>query len=162
MSKTRREILEASLAKKDAKFNASLEAHMSDVRGAQGEPMAGHRGGEKVLSRWNKQNNSLRFQQESIDKTKTALEREDWRDAEKLHANEVLLTMPQIIQEMTKNGKLNQWAKHPTIFFVNGVKKSRIQIKKGKAHHRFARQCENEEQFQKFRTVYNEINKAVN
>ena len=135
---------------------------MEDVRGAQGEPMAGHRGGEKVLSRWEAQNRALLRKQESIDKTLSALAREDERDADKAFAKSTLSDMPAIIQTMVEDGRLNQWGKHPTVFFVEGVSKARIQIKKGKAYHRFATKVANNEEFQIFRTVYNEINKKVN
>lgn len=162
MSQTRRKILEASLAKKESDFNTTLALHMDDVKGAQGEPMAGHRGGEKVLTRWEGQNSKLLRKQESIEKTRNALKREDDRDADKSYAADILLDMPEIIQNMVKDGKLNQWTKHPTIFFVEGVSKARIQIKKGKAFHRFAKQVANNEEFQIFRSIYNEINKEVN
>lgn len=162
MTQTRRQTLEASLARKEAKFNEALSSHMYDVKGAQGEPMAGHHGGEKVLSRWERQNNSLRRQSEGIEKTKKALEREDYRDLVKVDAQEKLLKMPQIIQDLVSDGTLNQWKKHPTIFFVDGVSKARIQIKGGKAYHRFASQCANNEEFQLFRSIYNKVNKEVN
>jgi len=159
---TRREILEASLKKKQDKFDQDLSIHMDDVRGAQGEPMAGHSGGEKVLSRWEKQNKSLKRQNDSIEKTKRALEREDDRDYNKQQAANLLKEMPKIFQDMVADGTLNQWIKYPNTFFVEGVEKARIQFKKGKAFHKYARHSGNYEQFQKFKAVYNQINQVVN
>lgn len=154
---TRREILEASLKKKQAAFDALLGDHFDDVKGAQGEPMAGHRGGEKVLARWEKQNNRLKTLQASIDKTKAALEREDQRGADKSQASNLLSDMPQPIRDLVAEGKLNQWVKYPTVFFVEGVDKARIQYKKGVLSHKYTRSITCKDQWATFRDTFNNL-----
>lgn len=158
---TRREILEASLAKKEASFNAKLSEHMEDVIGAQGEPMAGHRRGNQVLARWEKQNSALKRADEGIQKTKAALEREDYRDARNAEAASTLANMPLEIQALVSEGVLIQWAKHPTFFFVDGVDKARIRFNNGVLSHRYARQIEDKDQYAKFRDTYNELNRNL-
>ncbi len=159
---TRREILEASLAKKEASFNAKLSEHMQDVIGAQGEPMAGHKRGDQVLARWRKQESALKRADDGIQKTKTALEREDYRDAIKAEAANVLAKMPLEIQALVSDGVLSQWTKHPTFFFVDGVDKARIRFNDGVLSHRYAGRIEDKNQYAKFRDTYNELNRKLN
>lgn len=155
------QILKASLEKKQLEFNKRLTVHMDDVRGAQGEPMGGHRGGEKVLRRWEKQNSTLKTLDESIKKTQNAIEREEYKIANVESAKDVV---PALFLELTNKGVLNQWRKHPTIFFVAGVDKARIgwDDKKKTAYHRYYRSIECEDQKSKFKEVWTMIYKQFN
>lgn len=159
---SRLDILKKSLDKKQKAFDEKLSMHMDDVRGAQGEPMAGHRGGEKVLRRWEKQESSLRTLDESIQKTKKAIEREEYK------INRVEQSkgeLPQIFFDLVEDGLLNQWRKHPNVFFVFGVDKARIGYDKktGKAYNKYYRMIEDETQKQLFKDawgiIYNKLNK---
>ena len=159
---SRLDILKASLEKKEKAFNEKLSIHMDDVRGAQGEPMAGHRGGEKVLRRWEKQESSLRTLDESIQKTKRAIEREEYKINRVEQSKD---DVPQIFFDLVEQGVLNQWRKHPNVFFVVGVDKARIGYDKktGKAYNKFYRDIECDEQKQRFKdawsVVFNKLNK---
>lgn len=157
----RLEILKNSLEKKEALFNAKLSDHMDDVRGGQGEPMAGHRGGERVLRRWDKQNNALKTLDASIEKTKAAIEREEYKIANVAAHNEEL---PELLLQLVEQGVLTQWRKFPNIFFVVGVDKARIgwDTKKKVAYNKFYRDITCDEQKKKFREVYNSIHRKLN
>lgn len=158
---SRLEILKNSLEKKQSAFYAKLSEHMNDVRGAQGEPMAGHRGGERVLRRWDKQNNSLKTLDASIEKTKAAIEREEYKIANVAAHNEEL---PELFLKLVNDGVLNQWRKFPNIFFVEGVDKARIgwDAKKKVAFNKYYREITCDEQKKKFRDVYNSIFNQLN
>lgn len=159
--KKRLEILKSSLEKKEADFNAKLSVHMEDVRGAQGEPMAGHRGGERVLRRWDKQHKALKSLNESIEKTKLAIEREEYKIAGVAYAEERL---PPLFLRLRDEGVLNQWQKHPNIFFVDGIDKARIgwDEKKKTAYHKFYRAIECPDQREKFKKVWAVVFKELN
>lgn len=158
----RLDILKNSLEKKQASFNEKLSIHMDDVKGAMGEPMAGHRGGEKVLRRWDKQHKSLKTLDESIDRTKRAIEREESKSAGVERSKE---TVPKIFFDLVEQGVLNQWRKHPNIFFVVGVDKARIgwDEKKNVAYNRYYRHIENDGQKLAFKeawkVIYSNLNK---
>jgi len=155
------EILKNSLEKKQNDFDSRLSVHMDDVRGAQGEPMAGHRGGEKVLRRWEKQESSLRSLNEGIEKTKNAIEREEYKIKKVELAKEIV---PKLFIDLVEKGVLIQWRKHPTIFFVDGVDKARIgwDDKKKNAYHRYYRNIECQNQKEKFKEVWSLIFKKFN
>jgi len=157
----RLDILRASLEKKQKEFSDRLSIHMDDVRGAQGEPMAGHRGGEKVLRRWDKQNSALKTLDESIKKTQNAIEREEYKIANVEGAKDIV---PPLFLELADKGVLNQWRKHPTIFFVSGVDKARIgwDAKKKTAYHRYYRAIECAEQKATFKDVWSMIYQEFN
>jgi len=70
------EILTASLKKKEAMFDQKLQEHFDTVRQANGQPLNDKRNGRSTLDKWDRQNESLRSMQESIGRTKAAIERE--------------------------------------------------------------------------------------
>lgn len=158
MSK-RLEILERSLAKKNAKFDAAFEAHRADVVGAQGEPMAGHSGGERVLRRWERQSAGLKSLVAGIEKTERAIEIERGKISESAVA---MGAMPQAIADLVEAGTLIQWRKHPATFFVDGVDKARIQFKGGVLSHKYSRSVTDPVQSQKFKEVFNGLHIAIN
>ena len=78
MSK-RLEILKRSLEKKQAEFDNKLSNHIADVKRANGQPLNDKRNGYVTLNRWERQNDSLRNLQQSIEKTKNAIETEEYK-----------------------------------------------------------------------------------
>lgn len=74
---SRLDILKASLEKKQAKFDKKLNEHFSDVRSTNGQPLNDKRNGFSTMKRWDKQNEVLSKLQKEIEKTKTAIEREE-------------------------------------------------------------------------------------
>ncbi|MCQ9326913.1 hypothetical protein [Neisseria dentiae] len=117
----RMEVLQQSLAKKQAAFDQSLQAHIDDVRSANGQPLNDKRTGRQTLDRWEQQNDSLRTRQEDIQKTQRAIEREQHK------IDRVARTpIPEFLKPMLESGEISQWRKYPNRFFVKGVDKARI------------------------------------
>ena len=153
----RLEVLETSLQKKEAAFDAKLEAHFADVKAANGQPLNDKRNGGATLGRWERQNDGLRSLSQDIEKTKAAIEREEnaiaWVEAHEI---------PEALRAMVEAGELNQWRKHPHTFFVPGVEKGRlVWLPKEKAlGHRYANQVP-AEQYAKFRDAFNKARAAL-
>ncbi|MGN6746881.1 hypothetical protein, partial [Neisseria sp. P0024.S002] len=59
-SSRRMEILQQSLAKKQAAFDKRLQNHFDDVLSANGQPLNDKRNGQATLNRWERQNDGLR------------------------------------------------------------------------------------------------------
>ena len=158
---SRLDILKASLAKKEEKFNMMLNAHMKDVKSANGQPLNDKRNGYATMARWDKQNNALLNQQKEIEKTKNAIEYEEGKQKNILNLKG---TMPDEILMLIENGTLKQWGKYPHIMFVDGVDKARIiwDEKKKVVMHKFANTLTDKEQRTKFAQVYNSLHAAIN
>lgn len=124
---SRIEILEASLRKKEAEFDASLSAHIADVCSSNGQPLNDKRNGFATIRRWERQDESLRKKKEGIEKTKEAIARER-RAIARVQSSE----FPDLVKELIDSGKLTIWRKFPKFIFVNGVEKARIKYDKGK------------------------------
>lgn len=156
MSK-RLEILTASLKKKEAVFDQSLQKHFDTVKQANGQPLNDKRNGRVTLDRWDRQNEALHALQLSIDRTKAAIEREQNKIAV---ANSI--NVPIHIQAAIDDGLLTQWRKFPRFFFVNGVENGRIVLDEetGKISARYLSRIP-KEQFPTFRDVFNGINKKI-
>jgi uncharacterized small protein (DUF1192 family) len=122
-TKTRIDILTASLAKKEAEFNRRIAEHFDSVKAANGQPLNDKRGGAATFAKWDKQNDGLRRLQAEIEKTKAAIEREN-RKIQRVESVEG--DIPAFIMDLVKSGTLQQWRRHPTYFFVAGVTKGRI------------------------------------
>lgn len=153
MSK-RLEILQASLAKKQEKFDNKISEHFADVKSANGQPMNDKSNGNATMSRWEKQNNALRSMQDGIEKTKAAIEREKYKIK---HVESV--TLPEFILKMVESNELIQWRKHPHIFFVAGVDKGRIvwDEEQQTVLHKYVRDIP-KEQYPMFRDAFNKAN----
>ena len=74
---SRLEILKSSLKKKEDKFNKKINDHFRDVASANGQPLNDKRNGPATMRRWDRQNNAISNLQKEIDKTKSAIEREE-------------------------------------------------------------------------------------
>lgn len=152
------EILERSLAKKERAFDCSIEAHFTDVKRANGQPMNDKRNGQVTLNRWEKQSSSLRRKQDGIEKTKRAIEREREKISETATA---LNEMPFQIVELLDSGVITQWRKHPNTFFVNGVDKARISYKGGVISHKYANAITCKSQWALFRDTFNGLSASL-
>ncbi|MFR0995671.1 MAG: hypothetical protein ACLSGQ_13790 [Parabacteroides distasonis] len=158
---SRLDILKASLEKKQAKFDKKLDEHFADVRSANGQPLNDKRNGYSTMRRWDKQNDSLSNLQKEIEKTKSAIEREEGKIRGLAREKE---SMPKEITNLINNGTLKQWGKYPHIMFVDGVDKARIiwDDKKKVVMHKFTNTLVDKEQRKKFAQVYNSLHTAIN
>ncbi len=159
MSK-RLEILKQSLIKKECLFNQKIESHIADVKSANGQPLNDKRNGQTTLSRWDKQNNALRNLKKSIEKTKDAIEREEYKV---LNTETTKSELPQEIQALINTGQLKQWRKHPHIMFVEGVDKARIiwYSKNNIIAHKFTSEIKDQEQWSIFVKIFNPLAKKL-
>lgn len=150
---SRIEVLKASLAKKTALFDEKLMAHMGDVRSANGQPLNDKANGASTLGKWERQNNSLRALNASIEKTKNAIEREETKIA-----TVDSVALPEPIKALIGSGVLIQWRKHPRFFFVAGVDKARIALMdNGQIGHRYLSGIPSQDQYATFRDVFNSL-----
>lgn len=154
MSK-RLEILKGSLTKKEALFDVKLQQHFDTVAQANGQPLNDKRNGRTTLNKWDKQSDSLRTLDNSIKKTKEAIEREEgkiaWADS---------VTLPDYIQSAINDGLITQWRKFPRFFFVTGVTGGRIVLDEntGFIAHRYLSKVSKDE-YPTFRDVFNKLNR---
>jgi len=154
MSK-RLEILKASLAKKEARFNERLQNHFDTVAQANGQPLNDKRNGRATLNKWDKQSDALRALQDSIQRTKDAIDRE-----ENNIANASVVDLPPFLKQAIDDGLITQWRKFPRFFFVSGVSGGRIVLdeKTGVIGHRYLSKVSKEE-YPVFRDIFNRLNK---
>ncbi|MDQ7209051.1 hypothetical protein [Serratia fonticola] len=152
---SRLEILKASLAKKEARFNERLQNHFDTVKQANGQPLNDKRNGRATLNKWDKQSDALRALESSIQRTKDAIQQEEMKIAS---ASSV--SIPPFMQKAIADGLITQWRKFPRFFFVNGVKHGRIVLdeKTGLIAHRYLSKVSKDE-YPLFRDVFNSLNK---
>ncbi|MDF7671145.1 hypothetical protein PT276_08075 [Orbaceae bacterium ESL0721] len=152
MSK-RLEILKNSLAKKEALLDSKIQNHFDTVKQTNGQPLNDKRIGTATFKKWEKQNESIKNVEVSIEKTKEAIEREERKIA--IVEN---FKIPKYLRDAIDNGKITQWRKFPRFFFVNGVDKGRIVLlENGVLAHRYLRDVP-KEQYPIFRDVFNALN----
>ena len=159
MSK-RLEILKVSLEKKNSVLDANFENHFATVKQANGQPLNDKRNGQATLNKWAKQEDGIRSQMASVEKTERAIENEEW----KIKACEsVKATLPAQILALIESGDLIQWRKHPHMFFVNGVDRARIvwDNKKKVIAHKCVGEITDQEQYSKFARLFNELRKSL-
>lgn len=150
-------ILRQSLEKKEKEQSRKLDEHFADVKRANGQPLNDKRNGAVTLNRWEKQNKSLRNQEESIERTKAAIEREEMKIN---HVESV--DLPQAIRDAIDAGEITQWRKHPRMFFVVGVDRGRIawDEKTKTLGHRYLSDVP-KEQYPIFRDAYNKLRRLT-
>lgn len=157
LASPRLRVLEESLAKKQARFDERIGQHFDAVRATNGQPLNDKRNGASTLKKWERQNNALRSDQESIEVTRAAIEREV-ATIERIAA----VALPEAIMQALADGRLVQWRKHPTTFFVNGVGKARIVLlPDGQVAHRYASQIKDAAQHKVFAKTYNALRAAI-
>ncbi|MHB2215800.1 hypothetical protein ACX64P_20385 [Raoultella ornithinolytica] len=151
----RLEILKLSLTKKEELFNARLQHHFDTVKQANGHPLNDKRNGRATLNKWDKQSDALRNLENSMQRTKDAIEREEMKIA---LAESV--DIPDFMQQAINDGRITQWRKHPRFFFVTGVKHGRIVLDEttGTIAHRYLSKVSKDE-YPIFRDVFNGLNK---
>lgn len=157
----RLEILENSLKKKRQLFEDKLQNHFDTVKQTNGQPLNDKRNGRATLDKWDRQNDSLRNLQESIKKTEAAIGREKAKIEAAALAKEVL---PSAMLALIESGELIQWRKHPNICFVAGVEKARIgwDEKKKIVYRKFSDQIKDQEQWARFRGIFNRLHEELN
>lgn len=157
----RLEILKKSLEKKEQTLNEKFDNHYSTVKQANGQPLNDKRNGQATLDKWERQNDGIRSQIVSVEKTKQAIEREESKIAEVEYVNTFI---PTDILKLVESGELIQWRKHPHTFFVAGVDKARIvwDIKRNVVAHKYAYMIAEQEQRSKFVKIYNALNAIFN
>ena len=157
MKTKRLEILEKSLAKKEAEFDRRIEEHFATVGLANGQPLNDKRNGRAVMARWDRQSDMIRKTKEDIEKTKTAIETEKnkiaWVEC---------FNAPPAIQELLDTGVLIQCRKQFNRFFVKGVEKASLIYEDGKLLMSFFKDIPNKKQLNIFRKVCNELQKETN
>lgn len=157
LTSPRLRVLEESLAKKQAQFDGRLAQHFADVRSANGQPLNDKRNGAATLNKWDRKNGALRSLQQGIEVTERAIERE-----QATQARMASVELPEAIAQAIKDGRLVQWRKHPTTFFVAGVDKARIVLlPDGRVAHRYASSIKDAAQHKKFAKVYNGLSAAI-
>lgn len=160
MEQTKRlEILNNSLTKKQKIFNDLFIAHTEEVKKAQGEPLRGHRRGNKILKTWEKTAQRLTIKLKEIKKTQRAIDREKYKGKKKEKA---LMKHQPHIKKMIEDGILSVWRKHERIAFVVGVDRARIYFEEIDSvyyieKHKFYNEIECPEQKEKFKNIYNDI-----
>ncbi len=160
MSK-RLEILKNSLEKKENEFNNKIKNHFETVLQANGQPLNDKRNGQATLKKWDRQSDTIRNVEKSIEITKNAIEKEE----SKIKNIEFVNTfIPVEIQNLVNEGVLIQWRKYPNMFFVDGVAKARIiwDEKKKLVGHKYVLQIMDKEQRSKFVAIYNKLNEILN
>ena len=158
MKTNRLTILENSLEKKEAEFAKRLDEHWEDVKSTNGQPLNDKRNGQATLDRWDRQRRALAKKEESIEKTKRAIEREKYKIT-----NVESLVLPPEIKELVDNGTLSQWRKYPNRFFVKGVERGRIifDTKTGNILSAYHKEIPNQEQYTIYRAVFVDLQKKL-
>jgi hypothetical protein len=153
-------VLQQSLAKKEAAFDAKLDQHFSSVKATNGQPLNDKRNGAATMRRFESQNDSLRTAMQGIERTKDAIERESSKVA---RVELVADTLPQSIKDRLADGTLQQWRKHPTTFFVVGVDKARIVVlDDGKTvAHRYLSSITDPDQRRVFALAFNDLRAQI-
>ena len=153
---TRLDVLKNSLKKKEQQLDEKISDHFETVRQANGQPLNDKRNGQATLNKWERQNDSIRKQAESIEKTKRAIEIEEGKIAGAERAN---TSMPPEILALVESGELKQWRKYPNTFFIPGVDKARIiwDSKQKTIAHKYLSSITEQEQRTKFARLYNKL-----
>ena len=153
--RTRLDVLQTSLQKKNAKVDAAFDNHFADVKSANGQPLNDKRNGAATMTRWDKQSNKIRNAQSEVKRTERAIEREEDKIADINWTNKQL---PKYVLDMVAAGELTQWRRHPNTFFVPGVDKGRIvvDLESGGVMVRYMHEIP-KDQFPKFRDTANKM-----
>jgi len=158
----RLEILKNSLAKKEQELEQKFDNHFASVKQANGQPLNDKRNGQSTLNKWERQSDGIRSQNESIEKTKSAIELEEGKIQNVEFMNENVI--PSEILELVESGVLSQWRRHPNTFFLAGVDKARMvwDSKRGVIAHRYAHLITDADQRKDFARIYNALATILN
>jgi len=152
------DILKNSLRKKESMLDELLSSHFSDVKLANGQPLNDKRNGRATLNRWERQNDRIGTQNQEIEKTKRAIEREG---AKILLVSSV--DIPIFIKNLIDKGVITQWRRHPNRFFVVGGGGARLILdaKTDIVKYNYLDKSTGDE-YKLFANVYNTINREYN
>jgi len=157
----RLEILKKSLVKKTDKFDKKLEERYDLQRITNGQPMNDKRNGAAWFKKCEQKEESLRNINNEIEKTKRAIEKEDFKIN---HCENALDELPDFLNDFLTSGTLTQWRKFPNRFFVTGGGKARIIFETDKktkklklCHSHYNRDNCTEEEGKVFKEVFNKI-----
>jgi hypothetical protein len=131
------------------------------VKQANGQPLNDKRNGPVTLRKWGRQNDGIRAAQQSVERTKAAIEKEECKLANVEQAN---TSTPTQILKLVEEGHLIQWRKHPHTFFVLGVDKARIvwDEKHKQVAHRYYSEIKEPDQRVKFAKTFNALRAEIN
>lgn len=151
------EILSRSLEKKQRELQRLIDAHIQDVRHANGQPLNDKRNGAATMRRWERQDAAITSMMASIERTKAAIAREEGMN----RYNEGL---PEVIRELLQTGELKQWRKYPHIFFVAGVEGARIvwDARRRTVNYKYDYKVTDTEQWRRFCEVYRMVSNEIN
>ena len=121
----RLDVLQKSLLKKNERLDELFNSHFASVKSANGQPLNDKRNGQATLNKWEKQDEMIRNQKESIHKTLRAIEIE-----ESIIKRVDDFEIPTYLTAYIESGEITQWHKHPRMFFVKGGGKARIVLLK--------------------------------
>jgi len=157
---TRLEILKKSLEKKLSAFDEKINDHFKTVALANGQPLNDKKSGRRTLKKWSDQNDALKIMEESIEKTKIAIEKEEMKVRLVENCSEQL---PKIILEMIEKKELIQWRKYPNTFFVPSVEKARIvyDFKKGVLTHKYSEYIKDKKELSTFKNIFDQLKKEL-
>jgi hypothetical protein len=99
-------VLKASLVKKEKLRDTKINTHFETIKKTNGQPLNDKRDGHKTLAKWDKQNDAIRSINESIERTKAAILREESA------VNRVAsVDLPDCIQRAITDKRITQWRK---------------------------------------------------
>ena len=164
----RLEILQNSLAKKEAKQNNNFTSLYKHQAMTHSSPVNDKRCGSAWFKAHDKINDDIRNQYAAI----KAIEQEEKRQLINEDAREMLLEYPQAIIDLVEAGTLFQWNKHPNTFFVNGLEKIRIIYEKKEhktkitetLYHKYGSEfasISTKEQIKYFNNLFNDLKSKV-
>lgn len=152
---SRLKTLGKSLESKTIKLDKMIQEHFEDVRSANGQPLNDKRNGAATFRRWERKNAALGKLKTEIEKTRQAIEKEQYKQFVVLEARD---NLPIYVLKMIDAKELTLWRTHPNTFFVPGVEKARITYnpKTGDFGHRYLSDIA-PEQYPAFRDTFNKL-----
>ena len=116
------------------------------------------RNGQAFFNQHAKLDSALQRQQAEIEKTKQAIIIEEGKIA---YCKNTLEDIHPAIIKLLEEGKVTQWRKHPTMFFVVGVEKGRFIYKNGQLLNKFYTSIPTVEQKAIFKEVYQALQAEI-
>jgi hypothetical protein len=148
------------LARKEDELNRRFDNQFEHQRKTNGQPMNDKRNGRAWFNKKDKLDQAIGKQMEEIEKSKAYIKRLEERVAflEKWEKE-----LPAPLLEATLAGRLNQWKRHPRMFFVEGVEKARIVWNSDTKTigATYVKQIPSKEQYAIFRDTFNGLRKEL-
>ena len=160
----RLEILQKSLEKKKEKMQRAIDNVFAHQAMTNGQPMNDKSSGVAWFNKRDRLDDAAINARAEIEKTERAIEREMSKIRDVDSSKE---TLPKCIIDAIESGKIVQWRRFPRFFFVAGVEKARIAYNEATAKkphylsHLYVKEIPNDEQYQIFRDVFNDLSKKL-